>query len=185
MAFVAMGMAAFQLASSYYANENIKDTAALNQEIAEMNAQYAELDAYDAKIQGKTFEAKYQKVVDKTLSDQQAALTAGNIDVNYGSASEIQKETRFIADINRMEINKQAEERALGFTREAGNTRLQSFLNSQEAQTRASDVKSKALIKAGGAAIQGGLSGYGAYKSSEAVTDLQNEEDFMEDYYRM
>ncbi|MCK5641238.1 MAG: hypothetical protein KAJ19_10585, partial [Gammaproteobacteria bacterium] len=115
----AAGLAAFQLAGGYFAAENIRETARLNQDIAEMNAEFAELDAYDAEIEGFSAVARYQGVVDATLGTQQAELAAADVDVNFGSAASIQEETRFIADMNKMEIINQAEEKALGYEREA------------------------------------------------------------------
>ena len=151
------GLAGLQLAGGYFASQNIKETAALNRDIAEMNAEFAELDAYDAKLEGVTQKAKYQKEIDITLSEQQAAMTAADIDVTYGSAAEIQKETRFIAELNKMEIDKQAEEQALGYKREARGIRFNSFLEYQKAKKEAASV----MFQSAMGAAKTGLSGYG------------------------
>jgi len=142
------GIAALQLAGGYFASQNIKDTAALNLEIADMNAEFAELDAYDAEIEGYTQTAKYQSVIDQTLGEQQALLTAADIDVNYGSAAEIQKETNFIAEINRMEIEKQAQERSLGYTRQARDFQFEGFLRAGQADAKAASVMFQSVLGA-------------------------------------
>lgn len=150
------GIAALKLAGGYFASQNIRDTAALNQEIADMNAEFAELDAYDAEIEGYTQVAKYQSVIDQTLSEQQAILTAADVDVNYGSVGTIREETQFIADINKMEIEKQAQEQALGYTRQARDYRFKSSLDSAQADAKASEVKFQSAL----GAVSTGLTGY-------------------------
>lgn len=149
------GLAALQLAGGYFASQNIKDTAELNRDIAEMNAEFAELDAYDAKIEGYTAEAKYQSIIDKTLSDQQAIMTAAGVDVTYGSAAEIQKETRFLGELNKMEIEKRAQEQALGYKREARSIRFGSFLEYGQAQAKADAVMFQSAIQAAGTGVTG------------------------------
>lgn len=164
------GMAALQLAGGYFASKNIKDTARLNRDIAEMNAQFAELDAYDARLEGQTQKAKYQSVVDKTLGEQQLAMTAAGVDTTYGSAAEIQQETRFIAELNKMEIEKQAEEQALGYTREIRKTRFNSFLQYGEARKKASGVMFESLM----GASKSGISAAYAFKSGADKSGADN-----------
>ena len=154
------GMAALQLAGGYFASQNIKDTARLNQDIAEMNAEFAELDAYDAIIAGETQKAKYQANVDQILSEQQARLAATGVDVTYGSVGEIQEETRFISELNKMEIEKQAQEQALGFKRQASQYRFGGFMQMQQAEAEAAQVMFGAVTSA----AQTGLTGYARSK---------------------
>lgn len=153
------GMAALQLAGGYFAAQNIKETARLNQEIADMNAEFAELDAYDAELEGVSQTARYQSVIDKTLSEQQLALTAADVDVNYGSAGEIKKETEFIGELNKMEIEKRAQEQSLGYERQARDMRLGGYMQNVDAQRRASDVKFNAVMGATNSGITG-VTGY-------------------------
>jgi len=162
---VMMGM---QVANAYFASEVTKKASKVNREIAEMNAQFAELDAYDAKLEGETQKAKYQSIVDKTLSEQQAALTSAGVDVTFGSAAEIQKETRFISELNMMEIDKRAEEQALGYRQEARGIRLQSFLGGIQASNRASSIMRQGLTSA----AKTGVSGYGKWQS-QRIDDME------------
>lgn len=146
------GLAGLQLASGYFAAENIKKTAKLNQDIANMNAEFAELDAYDAKIEGESQVAKYQSVIDNALGEQQARLAAADVDLNYGSVADIQKETRFIGELNKMEIIKQAEQQALGYKRQARDYKLGGVMNYSQAKSQASTVQTQAIL---GAALTG------------------------------
>lgn len=150
------GLAGLQLAGSYFAAENMKETAALNREIADMNAEFAELDAYDAEIEGFSAEARYQKVIDATLGEQTAALTSAGIDITSGSARAIIDETRMIGEFNKMEIEKNAQEQALGLERQARQYALGGFLESLSAEARAEAMLFQGVISSG----QTGLTGY-------------------------
>lgn len=149
-------IAGVQLASGYFASQNIKDTAALNRDIAEMNAEFAELDAYDSLLQGKTAVAKYQTVIDQTLSDQQVAFAAADVDINFGSAAALVEETDFVAELNRMEIEKRSQEKSLGYEREARGIRFGADLQLGREEARAASV----LFQSGLQATQTALSGY-------------------------
>lgn len=149
-------LAGLQLAGGYFASQNIKETAKLNNEIADMNAEFAELDAYDAVTEGYTQQARYQEVIDQTLGEQQLLMTAQDIDVNYGTASAVKKETQFTADLNLMEIQKQAQEKALGYKSQARQIKGQASLDRADANTKAGQV----LFNSATSAAQTGLSGY-------------------------
>lgn len=149
------GLAALELAGGYFASQNIKETARLNQEIAEMNAKYAELDAYDAMLEGESQEVRYQSVIDETLSDQRAILAASNVDTNFGTASSIEAETKFIGQINLMEIEKRGQEQALGYTNQAANYRIGGVLQKAQADVQASSVMTQSLLGAGRTGITG------------------------------
>jgi hypothetical protein len=153
---VMAAMAAMQIASGYFASQNIKATAELNRDIANMNAEFAELDAYDAELEGYSAQARYQGVIDQTLGEQQAALTAADVDVNYGTNASIQEETRFIGRLNLMEIEKQAQQQALGYKRQARDFILGGDLAYSDAMFKASSAMSQGIA----GAAQTGLSGY-------------------------
>jgi hypothetical protein len=160
------GLAALQLAGSYFASQNIKETAKLNQDIADMNAQFAELDAYDALVEGETEQARYQSVIEETLGQQQLIQTAQDIDVNYGTASAVQSETKFIAEMNLMEIEKQAQEKALGFKTQARQFRQSGVIQRAEANAKAASV----LFSGAMGAAEKGLTGYKAAGKPDFTT---------------
>ena len=147
-AFLYGGVAALQLAGGYFAAQNVRDTAELNQDIANMNAEFAELDAFDAEIQGETDQAQYQIAIDKTLSDQRLSAAVADIDINYGSVADVVKETEFIAEMNLMEIEKQAQEKALGYERQARDFRLGGELARNAAEGQASATEFGAITGA-------------------------------------
>ena len=156
IAIASGALAGYQIASGYFAARNVKETARLNQDIADMNAEFALLDAHDAKIEGFTASTRYQKVIDDTLATQRAELAAADVDVNYGSVASIQEETRFLGDLNKQEIINQAQDRALGFERQARDYSLGGFLTQVDARARASAIQTRAIASA----AQTGLTGY-------------------------
>jgi hypothetical protein len=166
MAYAMAAMAAVQLASSYFAAQNARDTAELNNDVAQWNAEFAELDAHDAIIEGESSVARYEAVVDQTLGDQRVAFAVADVDATYGSASEISKETKFMAEINRMEIEKQAQEKALGYKRQARDFRLQAGLNLAAEEARASSIQASGVVGALGTLSKADFTGYGPKRSS-------------------
>ena len=161
MAYIMAAMAGMQLANGYFASQNIKATAELNRDIAEMNAEFAELDAYDAELEGFSAQARYQSVIDNTLAEQSAIMNAQDIDVSYGSAASIAEESKFTGKLNMMEIQKQAQEQALGYSRQARDSRLGGDMNYADAKSRASQAMMSGITSA----TQTGLSGYKRAKS--------------------
>ena len=154
-----LAVAGLKLAGGYFAAQNIKETAKLNREIAEMNAEFAELDAYDALIDGGTQKAEYQKVVDRTLGEQKANMLAADIDVSYGSAASIEQETRFTAELNKFELEKRAQETALGYTNQAREYRHGGALNEGRAKAEAQSMVFQAGVDAAESAAKA-MSGY-------------------------
>ena len=164
MAYAAVAMAGLQLVGGYFASQNIKATARLNQEIAEQNAEYAKLDAEDAIRQGQTAQAKYQSVIDDTLSQQNALMSAQGVDTGFGSAASIQQETRFTAELNLMEIEKRAQEKALGYEKQSDDYLTGGVMQTAQAEAKASNVKFNAITSA----AQTGASGYDRYQVKES-----------------
>ena len=149
-------IAGVQLAGGYFASQNIRETAKLNQEIANMNAEFAELDAHDAIVEGATEQARYQEVIDQTLGEQRLILTSQDIDINYGTTGAIQEETRFVSELNLMEIQKQSQERALGYKSQARTIKGQAVLDRADADAKSAQV----LFNSAVGAAQTGISGY-------------------------
>lgn len=149
-------IAGLQLAGGYFAAQNIRETAELNREIAEMNAQFAEWDAYDSELEGLSELARYQSTIDKVLSEQRAIAAAQGVDLSFGTAGAIHEEDKFNAELNKMELQKRAQESALGYTRQARDIRLGATLEHADAQRRAGQTMFNSAI----GAAQTGISGY-------------------------
>lgn len=167
MPLVAYGaLAAFQVMAGYDQAGAIRQQAQFKQQVDNLNAGYADLDAYNAKTLGYTQSSRYENVIDSTVGAQRTGYAQQNQDVNFGTAQNVQAETRLTGMLNIMDIQRQARERALGFTREASNLRLggsaavaQGALDSAAAQTQG-------LI----GAVRTGVAGYDRY----ATPDVRN-----------
>lgn len=154
------GLAALQLAGGYFASQNIKETAKLNKKISDMNSEFADLDAYDATVQGHTDSTRYQSTIDNTMAEQSAQMNAEGVDVNYGSSSSVRKETQFVGELNQMNIEKQAQEQALGYRRQARNFRTSGAMELADGNTKAGQAMFSGITSA----AQTGLTGYSRSK---------------------
>lgn len=151
----AAALAAFQIASGYQQGEMIRENARLKREIDDLNIESAHVDAYNARKEGYTEVSRYQNVIDQTVGEQRAAFAAKGVDVNYGTASEVQAETEFTGYLNKLDIFKKANERAQGFEKEAANMRLSSSMSFRQAETDAAGAQMRGLGQGLGTAISG------------------------------
>lgn len=168
MVWAYAALAAYQVVKGFYDAETIREQAKLQQQIDEMNAEDAELDAYNAEKYGFTESARYQSVVDKTVASQRSAYATNNVDVNYGTAAERQDETRLVGHFNMLEMQRRGKERAMAYRREARNIRLGSEFRMYQANIDASASVTSGVM----GAAQTGLSGYsrGAYGKTTTTT---------------
>ncbi len=125
MPLIAYGaLAAFQMMAGNQQADAIRRQAAFKQQIDNMNAGYADLDAYNAEKQGHTQSARYQNVIDSTVAEQRTGYASSNVDVNYGTAAQVQGESRLTGLMNALDIQRQAREKAFGYTVQGINYRL-------------------------------------------------------------
>lgn len=146
MGAAVLALAGFQIISGIHQAETIRANAALSKEINEMNAEFAELDAYNAELNGLTQEARYQNVIDATLSTQKVALASQDIDINFGSAKEFAAETKLNGFLNQVDIRNQAHATALGYKAQARSLRLSGKTAEGQANLQASATQNAALI---------------------------------------
>lgn len=171
MAAVVYGaVAAYQIYSGMNQADAIQRNARLAREIARMNAEKAELDAFNAERDGYTAQARYQTVIDATLSAQKAQFNAIGVDTTSGTVRDLQSEARVTGFLNAQDIQNQAHARALGFKNEAANIRLQSALNYAAASQQAQATREGAII----GAVQTGLTGYAKYGASTPAATASN-----------
>lgn len=131
-------MAAFQIGAGLQQASLIRQQARVTAMVNEMNARYVEIDAYEAEKFGDTEAAAYQNTIDETVAEQRMAFVAQGVDLTYGTAAEVQKETRLVGFLNKLDIRVQARAKALGLKREAANIRLGSQMQLSQAKINAS-----------------------------------------------
>lgn len=151
----ALGLAAFQVASGYQQGEMMRENARFKKEIDDLNIESAQVDAFNAEKEGWTQQARYKNVIDSTVSEQRSDFAAKGVDVNYGSAAELQDESKLTGYLNLIDIQKKANERAQGFRREAANTFLSSSLSFRQSESEASAKQMSGLMTGAGTAISG------------------------------
>lgn len=134
------GLAAFQVWSGYQQAEMVRASARLNDRVAQLNKQYADIDAWNAEKQGYTQSSRYQSVIDATVSEQRNAFAAQGVDVNYGTAAEVQKETRVTGFLNQLDIMNQARMKATGIRQQGRGFILNAAMQDAQAAGQASSA---------------------------------------------
>ena len=156
MAVVLFALAALQAASALKQADEIRRSADLTNQLNEINAKYADYDAYQTETFGQTEAARYQTTIDQTLGAQRAGYAAGNVDVNFGTAAEVQNETKLTGVLNIIDIQQQARMKAQGYRREARNIRSGMSVARSQAEMQANATVTAGLLNAG-------ATGYRAY----------------------
>ena len=150
------GLAAFQVVTGLQQADLMREANQVTQRIAEMNAAYAEHDAWEVAKYGETQAARYQTDIDQTIATQRTVMAAQGVDTTSGTAKEIQEETRLTGFLNTLDIKSQAQSKAMGIRREASNIRLNAAQRTAQTELDASSTTRSAMI--GG--VQSGISAY-------------------------
>lgn len=157
------GSAGLGLAGAYVSGENAKNMATYNRKIADANASMLEQQAERQYKIGEEQSNNQRRQTKKLVGSQRAALAAQGVDVNDGSALEIQTETEILGaeDADRIQTNAYLE--ALGMKSQATQMRQQAEFGEQSAKQQATN----SLITAGIAgASKFNFSGMGSAKTS-------------------
>jgi hypothetical protein len=93
------------------------------QRLAEYNAQVGEVQADDAIARGREDEGRHRVAVRGLIGSQRAALAASGVDVNSGTASEIQEDTARQGELDALTIRLNAAREAWGYKVQAGDSR--------------------------------------------------------------
>ena len=105
--------------------------------VAQANARFSTLKAEDAIRRGDKVAGAYGEKVGQTIGAQRAALAAQGIDVDAGSAADIQDETRLIGAEEAETIKNNAFREAMGFKTEALSQSVQGKLALAQGKSRA------------------------------------------------
>jgi hypothetical protein len=144
----ALVMAGAQVAGGLKQADSIRMNAEMNKRIAEINAKYIDMDAWEAEKYGFTAATRYQSVIDDVISDQRVGFYAQGVDASFGSAAEVQKGSKLKGFLNQLDMIQRARNNAMGLKQQAMNVRF--------GASNAMDVASE---RARGAEIGGVLSG--------------------------
>lgn len=106
--------------------------AAKSGELADFNAQVAELQAADAITRGQEEAQRFGARVRGTIGSQRAGYAASNIDVNFGTAADVQADSARLGELDMLTIQGNAAREAWGFKMQAEDLRRRGTLAREE-----------------------------------------------------
>jgi hypothetical protein len=159
--FAYLALAALQVVGGFQQADITRKNGDLQNDIAEMNAKFADLDAFNARAQGQSNAARYDSTVNQTIAADKAAYAGAGVDVGYGTAKDIEADNKIAATNNVLQIKRQAENQAVGFQTQAINIRLGGHMTQLQSNLNAASEESAGIMKG----ISTGISGY-AYGES-------------------
>lgn len=143
-----------QLWSGFEQAELIREQTELQQNMNELNAQFAEYDAWEAEKFGYEQGARYRAVVDAAIGEQRVGYAAQGVDVNYGTAAEVQEDSRINGYLNALDVQRAARYRAYGLGVQASNLRLQGRMIGIEGNLGAFGARTRGITGAVGSGAQ-------------------------------
>ena len=120
--------------------------------IAEYNAGVADLQAKDAVERGAETESRFRTQVRGLVGSQRAGVAAGNIDVGYGSAVDVQADAAYLGELDARAIRSNAAREAWGYQVQATDLRTRAKIARKTgyyAGQAAQSTANTAYLKAG------------------------------------
>ena len=121
--------AAMGTVGSYYSAQNTKSNLQLQANLADTNAQIAELGAQSALAQGAKEEQRSRLQTTALKKSQRVALAANGVDLGQGSAAELLTSTDLMGDIDANTIKANAVRSAWGYRTQATNYQNQALMD--------------------------------------------------------
>ena len=129
--------AASSLANAYTQSKAIRDQGRYEQQVADYNARLADLAAQDTLRIGQKESARVRREGKQVQGRQRAAYAARGVDVNVGTPSVIQEETRTLSESDQLRIQNNAWREAWGYRAEASQLRYQGRMAKQASKFQA------------------------------------------------
>lgn len=155
-------LAGAQLLGGYQQADNIRQSAAVQKSISDMNDRFIDLDSFNATKSGYTKAAKQTSAIDDVVGRQRVAFAGSNVDVNYGSAAAVQGDSKIAGMLNILELQRQGQEQARGYQVQKINNDLGSEMKTLQANMDASSVIDRGFTSA----LSTGISGYTRMQST-------------------
>lgn len=123
IALVGIGMQAYGMVRGARAEKKAGDAAqrAANSqaELFDFNASVADQQAADAISRGQDEEGRFRSSVRSMISSQRVGFSGQNVEVDVGSAREVQEDAAYLGELDAMQIRQNATREAWGFKVEA------------------------------------------------------------------
>jgi len=100
--------------------------------LTDYNAAVAELQAKDAVERGAEEESRFRTTVRGMVGTQRVGFAAGNIDVGYGSAVDVQADAAYLGELDALTIRTNAAREAWGYNVQGGDLRQRALIMRQE-----------------------------------------------------
>jgi outer membrane murein-binding lipoprotein Lpp len=114
------------------AGEAQKRAAESQAELLDFNATIADAQAKDAEARGQIEADRYRTSVKGLIGHQRAATAAGNIDVGFGSALDVQADAAYLGELDALTIEQNAAREAWGYRVDAYDTRKRAEITRKE-----------------------------------------------------
>ncbi len=136
------------MGSAYAESKSIKAQSKYEAQQLELNSKLADLQAKDAEHRGKQDVANYKTEVNKLIGSQRASMAAQGIDVNDGSALDVQMDTKEMGALDALTIKNNAFREAMGFKIESVDYQGQAAMTRHAGKTAARNTLISGGIKA-------------------------------------
>ncbi|MFP5337511.1 MAG: hypothetical protein ACLGIW_03285 [Gammaproteobacteria bacterium] len=140
---------AMSLAGGMMGAQNARQQGAFQEAMAEQNAAYKEAAAQDAEKRGAVDADRYRRQVGQLIGTQRTGFAANGIDVNSGTASEIQDDTAAFGEFDALTIANNAAREAWGYRVGAQND----LMNGRMAQSNARSAATGSILGGVGSAF--------------------------------
>jgi hypothetical protein len=140
---------AISLAGGMMGAQNARQQGAFQAAMAEQNAAYKEAAAQDAEKRGAVEADRYRRQVGQFIGSQRTGFAANGIDVNSGTASEIQDDTAAFGEFDALTIANNAAREAWGYRVGAQND----LMNGRMAQSNAKSAATGSILGGVGSAF--------------------------------
>lgn len=146
---LAMGITAASSLTGFFSQRNAARGAEAagkyEQKVFETNAEVADMQAQDAIARGREAEMRQRRAGHRLIGSQRAALAAQGIEVDSGSALDVQKDTAGLSELDALTIRNNAAREAWGFTVQAMDLRNQGRLARMGAKTQAQSLRNQSV----------------------------------------
>ena len=162
MLYAYMALAAVQAIGGFQQADIIRSNGELQTNIDDMNASFANYNAYQANAAGLSRAAQYADVVDSTNAADRAAFASSGVTIGYGTAGEVTANNTVAGMVNSLQLQKQGQQSAMGYETQGINLKLAGSMAGYQADLQADSTQAQGLMSAAST----GLAGYAMSQST-------------------
>lgn len=155
MLYAYLALAGLQMYSGYQMGNAVIQAGQLQAQIGSMNAQYAELDAFNALKSGQANQARYYAAEKQTIASGEAAEAGSGVSVGYGTAGSVAAANKIAGMSNSLQLQRQAQNTAAGYEEQAVNLQLGGQMASLNADLSGISEQYSSILQGAGTAVQG------------------------------